>query len=536
MRAKTKLPKYFVPLSLVPLILSIGIIPSLAFGYFPGSPYHQQVQGIAIEKITCRDDRVLMISPVGKPGCAFKDHVDDLEEYGWAIIQKEFSDTESTRMTLSAEEAESIAEDAYIYGFPLVMMKLTEYKMANVAEASPQTAPVNQFAHLPQFPTPDFKDVVRPNADTLYSISWLDLSDEPTVLHVPDTDDRFYLMQMLDAYTNVFASPGKRTTGTDANDFAITGPFWEGTLPNGVTEIKSPTNMVWIIGRTQTNGVADFDAVNAIQKQYTLTPLSSFGESYQPPQNLPVDSSIDMITPPVEKIVEADLDTFFNIMAKLMKDNPPAPEDAEMISKFSKIGLIPGEKFDSSNFDSQIISAIESSAKSARQKIVENVQNMGVIENGWQRTSDVGDYGTDYLFRASIALFGLGANLDADALYPATFVDGNGDVLNGANNYVIHFPNGQTPPVNAFWSITMYEGDFFTENPIDRYAIGDRDELEFNGDGSLDIYIQHEALEGKESNWLPAPEGDFNLAMRMYWPQEEAFDGTWEIPPVQKSS
>ena len=182
--------------------------------------------------------------------------------------------------TLSPAEAQAIAEEAYIFGYPLLLMDVTAEVMTNVPEAGTSTAPFNQFAVMTEFPDPDFKVVVSPNSDTLYNAAWLDLSDEPIVLHVPDTDDRYYLQPMLDAYTNVFASPGKRTTGTEANDFAITGPSWDGTLPEGVTEIKAPTEMVWIIGRTQTNGVEDYDAVNAIQYEYSLTPLSSFGESY----------------------------------------------------------------------------------------------------------------------------------------------------------------------------------------------------------------------------------------------------------------
>ena len=436
---------------------------------------------------------------------------------------------------LTADEAQSIAEEAYIFGYPLVLMDITSEIMTNVSEPGREAAPINQFAVLPEFPTPEFTLVVAPNADTLYNAAWLDLSDEPIVLHVPDTDGRYYLQPMLDAYTNVFASPGKRTTGTEANDFAITGPSWDGTLPDGVTELKSPTEMVWILGRTQTNGVEDYDAVNKIQYDYSLTPLISFGKPYTLPQNESVDPTIDMVTAPVEKIDQLDASTFFNRMAILMKANPPALDDANMIVKFEKIGLIPGQEFDSSSLDPEIINAIESGASAARQKIESNIPNIGTITNGWQFSIDFGSYGTDYLFRSTIALIGLGANLSIDAIYPIRYDDSDGNALNGVNKYMIHFPEGQTPPVNGFWSLTMYNMDqFFVENPIDRYAIGDRSELVYNDDGSLDIYIQHEAPDGKESNWLPAPADDFNVFMRLYWPSPEIIDGTWELPELRK--
>ena len=438
---------------------------------------------------------------------------------------------------LTLNEIQSIAEEAYIFGYPLVLMDVTAESMTNVFQAGTQTAPINQFAVMPEFPTPDFTTVVSPNSDTLYNAAWLDLSDEPIVLHVPDTDGRYYLQPMLDAYTNIFESPGKRTTGTEANDFVITGPFWEGTLPEGVTELKSPTEMVWILGRIQTNGVDDYDAVHEIQKEISLTPLSSFGKPYQPPQNASVDSTIDMTTPPVDKIDQLDVNTFFNRMAMLMKSNPPSPEDANVIAKFEKIGLIPGQEFDSSNLDPEIINAIESGANAGRQKIESNIPNIGTITNGWQFSLDPGNYGTDYLFRSTVALVGLGANLAEDAIYPLTYIDIDGNALNGANNYMIHFPEGQIPPVNAFWSLTMYNMEqFFVENPIDRYTIGDRSELVYNDDGSLDIYIQHEAPDGKESNWLPAPDDDFNVMMRLYWPSQEIIDGVWELPELQKIS
>lgn len=437
-------------------------------------------------------------------------------------------------ISVTDDDMKSIMEAAYIYGYPLVLMDLTMKQMTNVPNPEEFAAPVNQFAHVTEYPDPDFKAVVSPNADTLYSVSFLDLSVEPLVLHVPDTKDRYYLMPMLDAWTNVFASPGKRTTGTGANDFVITGPFWEGVIPDGTTEIKSPTNLVWIIGRTQTNGKADYDAVHKIQEQYTLTPLSSFGKPYQPPADLPVDPTIDMTTPPVTQITNMGGSEFFSRLAVLMEDNPPAPADAEVVKRFEKIGLYPGKPFDTSKMSQQAMEILDNTPKAAQPKILENFKNLGSVVNGWTMVMKIGSYDVRYMDRATIALIGLGANIPEDAVYPATTVDGNGDNLNGANKYVMHF--SQPPPVGAFWSITMYGKDtFFVKNPIERYAIGDRDNIKYNEDGSLDIYIQHETPEGNESNWLPAPADNFQMIMRLYWPEEDVLNGTWQPPIVEKT-
>ncbi|MEN6496618.1 MAG: DUF1254 domain-containing protein [Thermoguttaceae bacterium] len=420
--------------------------------------------------------------------------------------------------------------EAYVYGFPLVLMEVSKRVMTHVPSPTPSKAPINQFAHMQAFPTPDFKDVVSPNADTLYSSAWLDLSREPIVLHVPDTQGRYYLMPMLDGWTNVFASPGKRTTGTKAGDFAIVGPGWQGTLPAGVREIKAPTTMVWLLGRTQTNGASDFAAVHAIQRQYTLTPLSAFGNRYSPLPAVPVDPNVDDKTPPVEQVAKMDAATFFGMLADLMVANPPAAADAPMLAKLKQIGVVPGQKPDPVQMKS-----LDAAVKVAQAKMAEAARNPGPLENGWVVRRDLGDYGTDYGKRAVVALIGLGANLSADAIYPYTEVDDEGRPLNGSRRYVIHFAKGQTPPVEAFWSVTMYDSHhFFVANPINRYAIGDRDALRFNPDGSLDLFLQHQSPgKEKESNWLPAPAGNFNLIMRMYWPKPEVLNGTYKIPAVE---
>jgi len=428
------------------------------------------------------------------------------------------------------------AKDAYLFGYPLVLMDVSRQKAINVANATNTgAAPINQFSHMQRFPDANFVDVVSPNADTLYSSGWLDLGKEPIVLSVPDVKDRYYLMPMLDAWTNVFASPGKRTTGTGKGDFAITGPRWSGSLPAGLQQLKSPTDMVWIVGRTQANGTSDFDAVHALQTQFKLTPLSAWGKPYTPPTDVATDSTLDMKAAPVATVHEMDPTAFFNRLATLMQDNPPAAADAAMVEKLASIGIRAGKPFTPDASSAKAIADGVADAKAGLPKLAEEGSSM---TNGWGlKLEDMGTYGTDYAGRAGVAWVGLGANLVQDAIYPRTRVDADGQPLDGAHTYVMHFDKGQTPPVNAFWSLTMYnDRQFFVDNPLDRYAIGDRDTLKANADGSLDICIQQKSP-GKdaESNWLPAPAGSFNVVMRMYWPKEAVTSGEWTPPAITRT-
>lgn len=429
---------------------------------------------------------------------------------------------------------------SYIYAYPLVLMEVS--KKVSTATATPASkgsrimAPINQFATMRAFPTPEFKDVVRPNADTLYSSAWLNLSKEPIVLSVPNTNGRYYIMELLDAWSNVFGSIGKRTTGTTAKSFAIVGPYWQGTLPDNLIKIPAPTNTIWIIGRTQTHGSKDYPVVHDIQNGYKLTPLSFWGKTYTP-QPVPVDSSIDTMTPPVMQVANMDALTFFNIFADALKNNPPDPADKDMLNELKNIGIEPGKSFDPESLTAEQKEMLNQAVKTAQEQIKQHAENQKRI-NGWFIPSIVGKYGTHYLDRASVALWGLGANLPEDAIYPTAFYDAKDQPLNGKYHYKIHFDKDNLPPAKAFWSLTMYNPEsFFVANPINRYAIGDRDILKLNTDGSLDIYIQHESP-GKdfESNWLPSPEGLFNLTLRIYWPEQAVINGLWLTPGIQKTN
>lgn len=437
-----------------------------------------------------------------------------------------------------AKEAAALGIEAYIYGYPLVTMEMTRRVMTNVATAEGTRAPMGQFLHMKAYPTADFRDVTAPNADTLYSTAWLDVSKEPYVLSIPDEQGRYFLMPMLSGWTDVFAAPGKRTTGTGAQKYAITGPNWKGDLPEGLKELKSPTGLVWILGRTYCTGTpADYQAVHAIQAKYSLVPLSAYGKNYTPPKGA-VDPTIDMKKSVRDQVHALDASTYFKMLALLMKDNPPAEADAPMLAKLATLGIVPGQEFDPSKLSPAVAKALNDAPKAAQAKIMGHFKQAGKDENGWIFTTKTGNYGVDYLQRALITAIGLGANRPQDAVYPTSEVDGDGQAYDGTNQYVIRFPKGQTPPAKGFWSLTMYDGEyFFVDNPLNRYTLSPRNDPQYNEDGSLDLYIQKDSPgKQKESNWLPAPSGKFVLMMRLYWPQETApsiIDGTW-VPPAVK--
>jgi DNA sulfur modification protein DndE len=433
-------------------------------------------------------------------------------------------------------EAFNLASEAYIYGYPLVIMQKVHQVMINVAAPEGFHAPLGQFAHQKQFPDESFRGMPNPNMDTLFSFAWLDLSKEPFILSLPDEKGRYYLMELLDAWTNVFAAPGKRTSRTKAQKYAITGPGWQGRLPRGVKEFKSPTNMVWIIGHTYCTGTPqDYKAVHAIQAHYKLVPLSAYGKPYTPPKGT-VDQNVDMKTSGWEQVKRMDAASYFKTLAQAMQANPPAAADGPMVAKLAKIGLTPEHDFDLNKLDPAVTRGLERAPKAAQEKIMAHGKNAGVQVNGWQYTLKTGSYGTDYLQRAYITTVALGANLPQDKVDMMTKDDGDDKSLDGGNRYVLHFPNGKTAPVQGFWSLTMYNSEhFLMANPLNRYKLNSRSKFRQNRDGSLDLYIQKDSPgKNKESNWLPAPAGKFELMLRLYWVKESVLKGTWKPPAVTR--
>ena len=442
-----------------------------------------------------------------------------------------------------ARQARDLAIEAYIYAYPLVTMELTRRSLTNVAAPEASKAPMGQFIKLRGYPAVDNHAVTAPNADTLYTIVWLDVSKEPWIVSTPDMKDRFFLLPMLDGWTNVFDVPGKRTTGTGAQKFAITGPGWKGTLPPGVRQYRSPTGMVWMLGRIYCTGTPeDYAQVHALQDQMSAVPLSSYGKPYTPPP-AQVDPGFDTKAAVRDLVEGMDAKSFFTLFAQLLRTNPPTTADAPMVAKLAKIGIVPGQDFDASRLDASVAKGLAEAPKPAQARIM-GWMKKGILsgdlklKNGWTFTTKTGLYGTNYMQRALITAIGLGANRPQDAIYPTST---GPDVLqkyHGSKKYVMHFPKGQLPPVNGFWSLTMYDtGYFFVPNSINRYTVSQRNKLKPNADGSIDLYIQNESPGAdKEENWLPAPKDGFILMMRLYWPKDKApsiIDGSW-LPPRAK--
>src|SRR6266540_5668998 len=427
--------------------------------------------------------------------------------------------------------------EVYVYGFPMIMMDLTKETSTAVSKPGEFTAPVNQFSVMTHYPDASFRAVARTGLDTLFACAWADLDKEPLVLSVPDTKDRYYVIALFDMWSNVFASIGKRTTGTGTGNFLIAGPGWQSTQqPANIKQIfRSPTRFVWVNGQMQANGQKDYEVVNTLQKQYKLTPLSSWGQPYTP-ADMPVAAGVDAKPPPLEQVQKMDAAAFFGRLAQLMKDNPPASADTSMIAKLKDIGIEPKQDFDITKVDPNVAQGLQRAM--ATFGILEKAITSLKTENGWiVIPKDFANYGTDYTTRAGIALVGLGGIQPPDVVYPTAFLDGNDKPLDSVNRYVLHFEKGQTPPTNATWSVAMYDPKgFYVPNVINRYNLAPWMPLKYNADGSLDIYTQA-SLPGadKEANWLPTPaNGSFNLTVRDYWPTEAVLDGTYKLPPVKR--
>lgn len=456
-----------------------------------------------------------------------------------------FAPATSMAADMTPQEAERIGVAAYIYGYSLITSDVTQAAFTNVKAPDPSTlqAPLNQFVSLPKYPPADYHGVTAPNADTLYSAAFFDVSKEPIVLSYPDMHGRYFLFPIYSKWTNVIAAPGKRTLGTAAQAIAVIGPGWHGALPQGITQhVESPTGTGFIIGRVYAEATAEgYAAVNALQKDFKLVPLSSYGRSYTPPEGT-VDPNAPSVKDVVRDVIGAmDTETYFNRLAGSMAVNPPAPEDAPIIAEMARIGLVPGQRFDLGKLAPDARKALTDLGKTALVRIGEEFAKGGKVVNGWRLTFGTGAYGTNYLWRATISAYGWGANLQQDAMYPTTKADADGAPLVGTNTYVIHFAKGETPPVDGFWSITMYDSQYyFYPNPLDKLTISPRDNPVFNADGSLDLYFSHQKpANAPQANWLPAPAAEFILTMRLYWPKEtppSILDGTWAPPPVKKAS
>ena len=440
-----------------------------------------------------------------------------------------------TAMLLVMKDKIMLGAEAYLYGYPLVMMETTRIQSAKYI------GPENQLRMVRQFPNAQFKEVVRPNVDTLYTTAFISMKEGPWAFEMPANNKRYELMPFMDAWTNVFASPGTRTSGNQGGTYLLAGPEWNGQVPKGMTLLKSPTDMVWLIGRTQTNGTADFATVHELQNRLRLSKWP------QPPDSLSASTdskrdaqpswqvSTEPSLTPVAQMKALNTTEFFNRLMKLMVSNPPSPEDAPLLARLAQLEIKPGQAVHLSGSNALSFSL---GRWIANQRVMKAL-NTKAQDGSWSYPPlNLGRYGTDYNTRAAVAMVGLGANLPEDAMYPNTVLDHQGQALNGKHRYRLHFAANALPPVKAFWSITAYGADeFLIDNPMQRFAIGDRDPLVFNADGSLDLWVQATPPLQKEAaaNWLPVQMGaPFLLNARLYWPEDKALNGQWKMPVVER--
>ena len=416
---------------------------------------------------------------------------------------------------ITEEAAHAIGVDAYLYFYPLISMDITRKQSTNI-EAGKEfgKGPMNMFVNVPAFPPADLKVVVRINFDTLYSIAWLDLTKEPQVVSAPDTDGRFYLLPMLDMWSDVFASPGWRTTGTKAGQFPRHAARLERS-GSGRIHAHRRADSLCLDHRPHQDGRAAPITPRCIKIQagYKVTPLSRWGKAPEP-VTVKIDPSVDMKTPPKIQVDTMPAAKYFTYAAELLKLHPPHITDEPIIAQMKRIGIEPGKSFDFDKLDPAVKKALESAPEEAQQLMQWKMPTLARVVNGWSMNTDtMGVYGNYYLKRAIVAQLGLGANLPEDAIYPLNLFDDTGKPLDGANKYTLHFDKGATPPVNAFWSITLYDGEGFqVANVLNRFAVSSYMPFKTNADGSLDLYFQNESPgKDKEANWLPAPKGPFNL-------------------------
>lgn len=469
---------------------------------------------------------------------------------GQKIVYSQPSSANATKQQIEEQQAKedlafSIGMQAYFYGFPLVFMERLKQVMLQ-SEKTQSARKINQFCHTLEPPTPkqgNIAGLTLPNSDTLYSLAWLDLTSEPLIFHVPTIQDRYYSFQMIDAYTKTFAYIGTRTTGNKTGNYAIVGPNWQKQLPSGVSIIHSPTNSVYLIGRTFFVDQADVAKVHVLQNQYLLRPLKEWRKSVQlqqsqNPSNPLIPCPLSSISPKgiANQILQEKSIDFFRLTNALLQKNSPKTANDNLLNVFKWVGINTKSNFVPIELEPATLSGLERSVQAAQKVLISNFSNSQINQNGWLVNFKLGTDDHDFILKAQLASRGLFPNVADEALYPYTNVDEKGESLSGANQYILHFDKKEIPPVKSFWSLAMYDvNNHLVENPINRYSINDHNKnLKYNADGSLDIYIQNQVPANKESNWLPAPQGNFYLILRMYIPKSEVLNGTYKVPGIKR--
>ena len=429
------------------------------------------------------------------------------------------------------EKGFSLGVEGYIYGYPLVVMDAAKQAQTQANDVA-SDAIINTFQHYREQIPSNNAHAKSPNLDTLLSTAWLDLSTGPLLFHIPDTTGRYYFIEMLDGWTSLFANPGTRTIGSKSTDYVIVGPDWQEVIPPDMPQLKASTNMALISLHIQCFGADDYAAAQALQDQFSLAPMGS--STVFPPVLI---ASAPPSTPSAALVSDMTPRKYFDTFERLLVTNPPSPADSLIMEQLSSVEVFQDRVPERMERDPATQRGLDRSAPAALEKIRAAIPSTYKMVNGWETlTTEIGTYGTNYLLRAAVAAADLGMPLLQDAVYPATSVDGENQPLNGGHSYTLHFAKGMTPPVNAFWSLTMYNKDHtLVDNPLQRYSLQSEQTLHYNADGSLDIIIQKDAPKETQVNWLPSPEGDFTLILRMYWPKPEVLDGIWSPPAVTRA-
>jgi hypothetical protein len=440
--------------------------------------------------------------------------------------------------SLTPEEARIIAKEAYIYGYPMIDNYRIHYAYFVAKDNAEYRAPYNVLTSTARVNTPDDKAVQTPNSDTPYSTAGLDLRTEPIVITVPEIEkNRYYSIQLIDLYTHNFDYIGSRATGNKGGSFMISGPHWKGKIPKGINKvITCETEFALAVFRTQLFNSKDIKNVINIQKSYKLQPLSEFTGQSAPA----VAPAVDFILPISSKQLKTSLD-FFKVLNFQLQFCPTHSSETTLMKRFSKINVGSGKTFDITKFSPQILAAIKQGMKDAwvdYAQLKEKIDKKEVLPD--DLTGSRRSLKNNYLYRMTAAIIGIYGNIKEEAMYPLYTVDADGNPLIGTNKYILKFPAGSFPPVNAFWSLTMYElpSSLLVKNSINRYLVNSPmlSDLKKDADGGLTLYIQHESPgKEKESNWLPSPKASFMCVMRLYWPKEEALTGVWNTPALIKS-
>ncbi|KPK37691.1 MAG: cell envelope protein [Gammaproteobacteria bacterium SG8_47] len=440
--------------------------------------------------------------------------------------------------SVTPAEARAIAKEAYIYGFPMVDHYRIQYSYFQDNNDPNYKTPWNHLINIPRVYTPEDTAIQTPNSDTPYSFIGMDLRTEPMVITVPKIDkERYFSVQLVDTYTHNFAYIGSRTTGNDGGSYLIAGPNWKGKTPKGIkTVIQSETEFVFGAFRTQLFNPADLENVKKVQAGYKAQPLSAF-LGKPAPKAAPAIDFIKPLTPETQRTSPE----FYGVLDFVLQFCPTVPSEKELMARFAKIGVGAGKTFDASKLSPEMGTAIEQGMADALAELAALQERIDAKEVTSGEMFGTREYlKNNYLYRMAAAVNGIYGNSQDEAIYPLLALDSEGQKLDGSQRYTLRFAPGQLPPVNAFWSMTMYRMPeiLLVDNPIDRYLLNSPmlDQFKRDADGGLTLYFQNESPgKDKESNWLPAPKGWFMVVMRLYWPKEEALSGKWSAPQLKRA-